>query len=70
MATTLASESGVTARARARNLNSGNPLMKKGGQISMTNIIKVQFFKGGIPADKACSYYTPEAEMSICIKER
>ena len=26
----------------------------------MTNIIKVQFFKGGIPAGKAYSYYTPE----------
>ena len=26
----------------------------------MTNIIKVQFFKGGTPAGKAYSYYTPE----------
>lgn len=26
----------------------------------MTNIIKVRFFKGGVPAGKAYSYYTPE----------
>lgn len=33
---------------------------RKGGAGIMTNIIKVQFFKGAIPAGKEYSYTTPE----------